>query len=588
MKPPVSKRKTLILHPEDGLQSFASRGQYDRIVDLGRASDATYEGWGQHLGCEVVGIHEFADQNEDLHVIRSLLRMGIGRLTDRSGVDWWSVLSPWVVPQLSQLILIQRLAKYMGHEEGEVYSSRPDYRSVALGRLLGGRLINLETSFQKATRRVRHYSGVAAKFNSGQIFQIAQDKYDREHAIRRRFAKRPQTISGPLILLPSAYINVSRTALSYARLLPDDQFMLVCARDSARVPDLPANVQMISLDSYFASPNSSEISSLLEAWDRLKSYLVRSAPEHQSAAAAGTFDRMPSLIRWGITIRDAWKRLFEAHDFRSCLSADHNNPYTRIPLLLAKRAGIPAVACHHGALDATLALTTHDADFYVAKTEMERDYMKEVCGVPPEKILSAAPASLAEPHSRPSGSSEKRWLVFFSEPYGISGWRVDEVYGELLPHLYSLAETCGLKLVFKLHPFETAKSHHRLLLRHLSEEKVRQIEIITGPIPQELWQRTHFALTVESSVAVECSERGIPVFLCGWLRDSFSGYVQQFQRFRVGQILATAAQIEDIPRLLRLSPLRSGEARNQSNPNDVETLREALGITHSLPLAARG
>src|SRR5437016_7855519 len=41
----------------------------------------------------------------------------------------------------------------------------------------------------------------------------------------------------------------------------------------------------------------------------------------------------------------------------------------------------------------------------------------------------------------------------------------------------------------------------------------KQIRIISGPTPPELWQNANCAFTVQSSVALECSMRGIPIFL---------------------------------------------------------------------------
>jgi len=97
-----------------------------------------------------------------------------------------------------------------------------------------------------------------------------------------------------------------------------------------------------------------------------------------------------------------------------------------------------------------------------------------------------------------------------------------------------------------------------------------------------------FALTGQSTVAVECTARNIPVFLCAWLRDSYTGYVQQYARFGIGQILDSAEQFADIPGLLELqsttSPVTS-KLRQVMNP---ETLRELLCGNSVVPLAAQG
>ena len=58
---------------------------------------------------------------------------------------------------------------------------------------------------------------------------------------------------------------------------------------------------------------------------------------------------------------------------------------------------------------------------------------------------------------------------------------------------------------------------------------------------------------MQSTVALQCASLGIPVFLCSWLRDSSSGYVDQFSRFGVGHILESADELSRIPSLLEMN-----------------------------------
>jgi hypothetical protein len=277
--------------------------------------------------------------------------------------------------------------------------------------------------------------------------------------------------------------------------------------------------------------------------------LVGAAEEFNTAEAAGVFGRVPRLLHWGIGLRDAWSQVFECEEVAACLSADDSNPPSSIPLIIAKQRGLPAFACHHGALDYTMAIKVQHADFYLVKSEMEEDYLRSICQLAAEKIVIAAPAPSKPAHSRAVAHRSAPWLVFFTEPYQSAGWRRDEVYRDLLPRLCSLAQTCGLKLVFKLHPFESIKGHRRML-RRLIPEQEREIDVIAGPPSNQLWSMTRFALTVQSSTALECATLGIPVFLCAWLRDSISGYVQQYSRFGAGQILDSSEQLADVPALL--------------------------------------
>ncbi len=547
--------KVLLLHPEDKFPPSGPASRWDLVVDFGRAPVSTYESWSREAGCRVISLYEFAEEIKDLHRTRNLLQPGMGQIVDRCGIDWWDVLSLEIEPDLQQMMLIHRLAKEL-NRDCELYSSRPGPLATALQVLLGGELINLEDRFQRGLRGARHYLDVVPRLDAVQLAQVFQDKFDREHSVRRRLARRWHSSGQPLVLLPSAYVNVSRTAVAYAAVLPSQQFLLVCARNTAKLKDLPANVSMTSLDSYFIPADQQEIASLFQSWARLKIRLIASAEEFRAADAVGVLRRMPSLIRWGVAVCNAWKRVFESETFVACLCADDSNPYTRIPLILAKKRGLPAIACHHGAMDSWMATKTQHADFYLAKGEMERDYLLRVCQLAGETIVIGAPnASLAPLEHR--NEAHRPWLVFFTEPYEAWAWRRDEVYRDLLPRLSSLAQTCGLKLVFKIHPFESVKSHRRLLRRHLPEEEARQIGVLAGPPSPQLWQNTRFALTVQSTVALECTCLGIPVFLCSWLRDPYNAYLPQYASFGIGQTLNSPVDLERVPQMLSRYEFRS-------------------------------
>jgi hypothetical protein len=491
----------------------------------------------------------------------------MGTLLDESGIDWWDILSLEIASDLQQIVLLHRLARDLP-PDCELYASRPFALATALQRLCGGRMTSLESRAGSVFRSLRHYSEAFSKLDTAQVVQVVQDKFDAKHSLRRRLATRKQSSSDPVVLLPSAYIGVSRVAVSYAAMLPELQFLLVNARASSELQTLPGNVRMVSLDSYFGSADDSEIKQLLGKWRALQERLVLAAVEFESADAAGLLGRMPNLIRWAMAIRTAWSRVFELENIAGCLSADDSNPYSRIPLLLAKMKDVPALACHHGSLDAWMAVKSRHADFYLVKGEMERDYLVRTCRVAPQQIILGAPAiSNISPIEVTDARADRPWLVFFTEAYAAAAWRSDEVYRELLPELRGLAQQSGLELVFKLHPFESVEGHRRLLRRLLPKAEAEGVRIIAGPASEELWRKTQFALTGQSTVAMDCAIRGVPVFLCAWLRDSLTGYVQQYTRFGIGQVLESAAQIVDIPRFLE----------SQSTPRAVKNkLRQTM------------
>jgi hypothetical protein len=440
----------------------------------------------------------------------------------------------------------------------------------------------LEGRFQNVIHRMRHYHEAFSHLDTVEFAQVLADKFDSDHSIRRRFARRARPSGTPVILLPSAYLNVSRVALSYAEQLPVHQFLLVHARNNAKVPSLPPNVRSSSLSPYFVPSDKPETASLLESWNGLRKHLVYGAEVFNMADAMGLLGRFPTLLLWGLALRDAWSQVFESENVTACFSADASNPPSSIPLIMAQKRRLPVLACHHGALDYQMAIKTNHADVHLAKSEIERDYLLRICRLAPEKIVVAPPVS-SKPPRMLRGSA--RWLVFFTEPYASSGWRSDEVYRDLLPRLCALAQTCGLKLVFKLHPFESIKGH-RKMLRRLVPQHERQIEVLAGPPSDQLWSNTRFALTVQSSTAVECCALGIPVFLCAWLRDSWAGYLQQYARFGVGHVLVSPDQISEIPELLAN---RGNKSVLQGAPQKaiaLDDLQDLFSGTYSLPVAS--
>lgn len=561
----------LFLHPEDDLPSEKSAHAWDLIVDFARAPTSTYARWSTQTACPVISIYRFAKEMEDLRLCRELLKPGMGYLVDRYGIDWWDVLSLGIVAELQQLILLNRLAKYID-ASCELYATRPFWLATVLQNQLGCTLKVLGGGFDSIRRQFRHYADVFSNLDTAQLLQVVQDKFDRSHGIRRRLSRRRNKLNTPVILLPSAYVNVSRMAVRYADLLPEQNFLLVLARQSAKLQSLPFNVSATSLDLYFDSSNHEE-AHLFDEWHVLRQQLIHSENIFKAADHAGILKRVGSSLQWGLSIRDAWANVFDTQPIAGCLCADDANPYTRIPLLLAKNREIPAVACHHGALDCWMTFKTLAADFYVAKSEMEHDYLIHTCEVPREKVVSSGPGGTRAVASGTNpGRGEKSCIVFFTEPYEASGWRSDEVYLDLLPRLCSLAQSCGLKLVFKLHPFESICGHRKKLRRILGCQ-AREIEVIAGPPTSDLWRKTKCALSVESSTALECAARGVPVFLCTWLRDSYSGYVQQYAKFGVGYTLESPDQIADIPQLLRAQSWSAAALEEAIHP---ETLRGCI------------
>jgi hypothetical protein len=259
--------KVLLLHPDDAPPSSALSARWDVIVDFGRAPSSTYDKWRAGTGCSLFSFYDFAQEVDDLRFLQRLLQLGTGRIVDHWGIDWWDVLSLELVPQLQQLMLANRLSKELG-ASCELYASRPHPVATALQRLLGVRLTILESRFQSVVRHAHHYRDTLLHLDMAQLAQVLEDKFDGNHSIRRCFTRRDHTSEEPVILLPSAYINVSRAALAYAKLIPDEQFLLVHTRSNADLPST-ANVRSVPLTPYFVPSDKREITCLIDSWNAL-------------------------------------------------------------------------------------------------------------------------------------------------------------------------------------------------------------------------------------------------------------------------------------------------------------------------------
>jgi hypothetical protein len=566
--------RVLLLHPDDEFHGSWTGRHWDAVIDLGRAPKSFYDEWSTALGCPVFSVFDLAVEVEDLRIWRDLLEPGMRCAVDRFGIDWWDVISQSLQPELQEVHLALRMAEKLRGCRTLVVS-RPSVMAEALGLQLGVPLQVLKRGLhQRLVRSVFRRGVAAADLGFVQLRQVVYDKYDPHYVWRRRFAGSPAPSlqgewkgkgkSEALVLLPTAYSNVTKTALSYASILPEQKFLMVLARESAAVSPVPANVQTARLASFAAGRcDGNELLKLEAGWKRMENSLQEN-PALRLAVQIGILKKGTRWLRWGLGVRDAWIQVFETRPVMACLSADDSNPYTRIPLLLAEQREIPAIACHHGALDCRMAFKNHRFSSYLAKGEMERDYLERSCGVDARRIRIGA--SSAPRENAPVSLERAPWITFFTEPYETDFWRVEAIYREVLPRLCAAARQSGKAVVLKLHPFESVSQRRRLVERTLSGDDRKLVTLTDAPLSPKIFQKTWCAVTVESTVAFECAALGIPVFLCGWLRHAYAGYAPQYVRFGVGRMLEFPDDLLRIPDILR-EMMPNADLPNADLPN---------------------
>ena len=271
-------------------------------------------------------------------------------------------------------------------------------------------------------------------------------------------------------------------------------------------------------------------------------------PEMSVLMRAGVFSEVTKMLRDGLAIRNAWLGVFEKETVGAVLCTDDTNPYTLIPLLIARKRGLSTIACHHGALDGNLLAKRSHADIIVAKGRMEKDYLVETCDLSEERVEIGAPT--LPPKRRHAQNVRRSSIIFFSEPYALDGGRCREFYREILPPLADMAFRMNLELVVKLHPMESTRERRKFVNAALAPRLRKVVRIVEGALSEELLDEARFALTVQSTAAVDCAIRGVPVFLCKWLDYSYYGYIDQFIRYRAGVPLHSPAEIANIPNTL--------------------------------------
>jgi hypothetical protein len=591
------RMKVLLIHPDDDPEVGPWSGfQWDRIFDLGLGGTKSYARWSTKFGCPVSSLKSLRHGFADFWQVRDLLGKGCGRLTDQHGLDWWEIMSILITEEVETLILLQRFVESLSTDD-ELYISRPGLHAGLLEQLALRRVHIFPLRRDARKHGLAHFISVSKRLSTSQMMDVFWDKYDTGYQFRGRFlsgplgpfSRRHPSSTRPMVLLPTAYINVTRTAVAYAGTLPQQNFLLLATRHSGRQSDLPPNVAFSWLASYASLRNRrTEIDDLRSRWQRLLKNLVE-LPEFEILHQLGYLDAFPRRFHRGLEIRDAWCNVLDTEPIQAVLCADDSNPFTRIPLLLAQERGLPNIACHHGALDGRYFYKRSFGDVILAKSKMEEDYLVRNCRVPDDKVEIGAPI-LPVSEKKPARGPETfhPHILFISEAFEVAGGRAREFYADVLPPLADLALNTGRKLIVKLHPAESRSERARFLSQILSNQQKKATQIISGQLTEDHFAEAWFGITILSTVATECAVRGIPCFLCRWLESWPYGYVDQFVRFGVGVGLESADQIAEIPQLLEKRVVNPNVQDNCWHPIESQRFANLLSSSRKACVTLAG
>lgn len=568
--------KTLLIHAEDDPEIGPWAAQaWDRIVDLGLGGLNQYARWSNRFRCPVTTLNSLRHGFEDFRRVRDLLSVGCGRMIDEHGLDWWEIMSIRLTGEMETLILLQRLVQTFVPDD-EVYISRPGLHASFLLCLLTTDLKIFPLRRGADKKRLGHYFRLSNQLSAPQMLDVLCDKYDAGYQFRGRLTKKRKPLTRPVILLPTAYVNVSRIGIAYADTFSEENFLLVTTRRSGWVHDVPKNVNMAWLSSYASvRDRDDETREVERQWQMLTRELTE-RPEFDILSRTGYLDGFPGHFHRGLEIRDAWLNVLHTEPVQAVLCADDSNPYTGIPLRLARNRGVPNISCHHGALDGRYVFKRICADVIWAKGKMEEDYLVRKCGVPRERVEIVGPASRAPRTGLKHRSSFRPYILFISEASDGSGGRPEGFYRDVLPSLAELARATGRKLIVKLHPAESQRERTAVVARVLSSDQKSAVKIVSGPLTDELLVSSWFAVTILSTVALECAIREIPCFLCKWLEFASYGYIEQFIRFGVATGLDHPGEIKRIPEYLRQHSWTAEVRENCWQPAPRTRLRELI------------
>lgn len=551
--------KILLVHPDDWVEVGEWAGKrWDWAVDLGWSGRHVYAEKTAQLGFRIFSIYDLLDHEIHRCRMRELMALGFEQMVDSELVDWWDILSPHFHDRLEQLLLLSALVEQIP-ADAEIFATRRYFSLHAISLLLKRAGMSSEIkSFSKERRpdtidaRSRRYFKAAITLHPSQIGEIAFDKWDSDYRLRRHFARSPKPSPGEVTLLPSAYGNVSRAQISYARMLPNRRFLLVVTRRNGVLRDLPGNVEIRRLAGYAPRRLRStheESLGLLARWRDLENEQLEANNIASAARELGVFSDFPNLLKDMLGVRDAWREVLVREPVHAVLSGDENNPTTRLPILLARARNLRTVFCDHGALNMTFGIRRPASDVYLMRGEMAHDYSAGWCGLSTNRVRVGGAAdalNLASALNR----TKRDWIVLYSEAYELWDGRTRSLYAELLPELCLLAGKTNRKVVVKLHPFESPRMRKSIIRQVVPAAQRNLVEMRDGPMTTELFERAWCSLTVESSVAVENTTNGVPCFLCSWFDPSWYDYGKQYAKYSAGYPLDSPERIREIPQLL--------------------------------------
>src|SRR5260370_28631941 len=323
----VNSMNVLLIDPLDTADSGPLAGQrWDRIVGFGMGGVNSYERWTRQMHCPITTLDSFRDGFDTLLRVRDLLGLGSKPLVDEYGLEWWEIMSLLLHGELEALILLQRFVQTLASDD-ELYVSRPGLHASLLQCLLPARVRVFPLRRGARKESMAHYLRVYKRLSVQQMIDVFWDKYDSGYQFRGRLVQKRSPSRRPVVLLPTAYINVSRTGMAYANTFPDENFLLVTTRRSGWVEDPPRNVASAWLSSYAAVQDRSKQSEEIESRWLLMLKELRDVAEFANLNRLGYLYGFPQRRQHGLEVRDPRRNVLDTPPVHAVPCAHATTPY---------------------------------------------------------------------------------------------------------------------------------------------------------------------------------------------------------------------------------------------------------------------
>jgi hypothetical protein len=187
----------------------------------------------------------------------------------------------------------------------------------------------------------------------------------------------------------------------------------------------------------------------------------------------------------------------------------------RAALHAARARGLATVSRQHGILDSHYRREGVLSDLHLAWDPATISWLADHGALRADGVARAAPRKAACDVAR---AGTGRDIVVFLQPLEMIGVPTGDWMREALLPLARVAAAEGVALVAKLHPLQVRAALEEFVPR----EARKGLRLVAAPSARELLASCGVAVTLDSSVAVDCRDAGIPCLSTAWYAGTYA------------------------------------------------------------------